>query len=167
MALATVGDGGLPNVRMVLLKEIEPAAFVFYTNYESVKAREIDAVGDRRLRHALEEPAPADPGARDRDARGRAAGGRLLSLAQPGEPPRRLGLGAVAAAREPGRADARGGEGRGARGIDPPRPPFWGGFRLVPLEIEFWADGAHRLHDRFRWSRPEPAAPWEVVRLSP
>ena len=45
MALATVGDGGLPNVRMVLLKEIEPAAFVFYTNYESVKAREIDAAG--------------------------------------------------------------------------------------------------------------------------
>ena len=83
---------GLPNVRMVLLKAIEADAFVFYTNYESVKAGEIDARRQGRLRHALEEPAPPDPGARHRDARGRAAGGRLLPLAQPAEPARRLGL---------------------------------------------------------------------------
>ena len=53
------------------------------------------------------------------------------------------------------------------KGLDPPRPPFWGGYRLTPVEIEFWADGAHRLHDRFRWTRAGPGAPWEVVRLSP
>jgi pyridoxamine 5'-phosphate oxidase len=53
------------------------------------------------------------------------------------------------------------------KGVDPPRPPFWGGYRLVPFEIEFWADGANRLHDRFRWSRSAPDLPWEVMRLSP
>ena len=53
------------------------------------------------------------------------------------------------------------------RGIDPPRPPHWGGFRIHPVEIEFWADGAHRLHDRFRWTRPVPGSPWEITRLSP
>jgi pyridoxamine 5'-phosphate oxidase len=53
------------------------------------------------------------------------------------------------------------------KGVNPERPPFWGGFRINPVEIEFWADGAHRLHDRFRWTRREPGAPWEVARLSP
>jgi pyridoxamine 5'-phosphate oxidase len=52
-------------------------------------------------------------------------------------------------------------------GTNPPRPPFWGGYRLVPLEIEFWADGPFRLHDRFRWSRPDPDSAWSVARLSP
>jgi pyridoxamine 5'-phosphate oxidase len=54
-----------------------------------------------------------------------------------------------------------------AKGLDPARPPFWGGYRLVPEEIEFWADGAHRLHDRFRWARAAPGAAWSVTRLSP
>ncbi len=53
------------------------------------------------------------------------------------------------------------------KGIDPPRPPFWGGYRLTPVEIEFWADGAHRLHDRFQWRRDRPGAPWRVERLCP
>jgi pyridoxamine 5'-phosphate oxidase len=53
------------------------------------------------------------------------------------------------------------------KGSDPERPPFWGGFRIVPLEIEFWSDGAFRLHDRFRWSRNEVDQDWEVTRLSP
>ena len=53
------------------------------------------------------------------------------------------------------------------KGLDPERPPFWGGYRIVPVEIEFWADGAHRLHDRFRWTRQEAGQTWEVVRLSP
>jgi len=52
-------------------------------------------------------------------------------------------------------------------GETPPRPPHWGGFRLRPLEIEFWCDGAFRLHDRFRWSRGNLADGWDVLRLSP
>ena len=53
------------------------------------------------------------------------------------------------------------------KGTDPERPPFWGGFRIVPTEIEFWSDGAFRLHDRFRWSRETIDGTWDVVRLSP
>ena len=56
---------------------------------------------------------------------------------------------------------------RAARGDAPPRPPFWGGYRIVPLEMEFWADGAFRLHDRFRWTRAAADATWDVQRLSP
>jgi pyridoxamine 5'-phosphate oxidase len=52
-------------------------------------------------------------------------------------------------------------------GDAPPRPPHWGGFRITPLEIEFWADGDARLHDRFRWRRATPADVWEINRLSP
>lgn len=52
-------------------------------------------------------------------------------------------------------------------GTAPNRPPFWGGFRITPLEIEFWADGAFRLHDRFAWTRAEVEKPWEINRLSP
>ena len=54
-------------------------------------------------------------------------------------------------------------------GSNPPRPPFWGGFRITPVEMEFWADGAFRLHDRFRWTRaPKGAdAPWHITRLNP
>jgi pyridoxamine 5'-phosphate oxidase len=52
-------------------------------------------------------------------------------------------------------------------GPDPIRPPFWGGFRICPVEIEFWADGASRLHDRFRWSRQGRVKPWEINRLYP
>ena len=167
MALATVGEGGLPNVRMVLLKEIEPAAFVFYTNYESVKAREIEASGVaafvvhwKSLRRQI----------RARGTVTREEGPQADAYYRSRSLPSRLGAWASAQSRplasraalmlEVARVTA-------TKGIDPPRPPFWGGFRIVPLEIEFWADGAHRLHDRFRWSRPGPEAPWEITRLSP
>jgi pyridoxamine 5'-phosphate oxidase len=54
-----------------------------------------------------------------------------------------------------------------AKGLSPARPPFWGGYRIVPSESEFWADGRHRLHDRFRWTRDRPGELWQVVRLNP
>jgi pyridoxamine 5'-phosphate oxidase len=53
------------------------------------------------------------------------------------------------------------------KGTNPARPPFWGGFRIDPFEIEFWADGAFRLHDRFVWRRTQAGNPWEVTRLNP
>jgi pyridoxamine 5'-phosphate oxidase len=53
------------------------------------------------------------------------------------------------------------------RGPAPARPPFWGGFRITPVEIEFWADGAFRLHDRFKWRRETAEAAWQIVRLNP
>ena len=167
MALATVGEGGLPNVRMVLLKEIEAGAFVFYTNYVSVKALEIEATGVaafvihwKSLRRQLrvrgtvtrEDGPQADAYYRSRSLPSR-LGAWASRQSQPLASRSALML-------EVAKVTA-------TRGIDPPRPLFWGGYRLVPVEIEFWADGAHRLHDRFRWSRPAPEAPWEVTRLSP
>jgi pyridoxamine 5'-phosphate oxidase len=53
------------------------------------------------------------------------------------------------------------------KGPHPKRPPFWGGYRIKPLEIEFWADGAYRLHDRFKWHRVSLSAAWGVERLYP
>jgi len=53
------------------------------------------------------------------------------------------------------------------KGPNPPRPEFWGGFRIAPVEIEFWADGAFRLHDRFVWRRQNVADEWTVERLNP
>ena len=167
MALATVGEGGLPNVRMVLLKEIEPAAFVFYTNYESVKAREIEASGVaafvmhwKSLRRQI----------RARGTVTREEGPQADAYYRSRSLPSRLGAWASAQSRPLASRAAlmlEVAKVTATKGIDPPRPPFWGGFRIVPLEIEFWADGAHRLHDRFRWTRPGPEAPWEITRLSP
>ena len=52
-------------------------------------------------------------------------------------------------------------------GLAPKRPPFWGGIRITPLEIEFWADGEFRLHDRFKWRRASTASEWQIRRLNP
>jgi pyridoxamine 5'-phosphate oxidase len=167
MALATLGPDGLPNVRMVLLKAIEADAFVFYTNYESVKAGELDATGKaalvlhwKSLRRQI----------RARGTVAREAGPQADAYYRSRSLPSRLGAWASRQSRPLASRAALMAEVAKvtlSRGIDPPRPPFWGGYRIVPVEIEFWADGAHRLHDRFRWTRPGAGAPWEIVRLSP
>ena len=167
VALATVDAAGLPNVRMVLLKDIEPAGFVFYTNYGSAKGREIEATGKaafvlhwKSLRRQIrvrgtttrEEGPQADAYYASRSLKSR-LGAWASDQSQPlGS---RLGLmGEVA------RVTAE-------MGTNPARPPFWGGIRITPSEIEFWADGAFRLHDRFRWSRVSNTDPWTVLRLNP
>jgi pyridoxamine 5'-phosphate oxidase len=167
IALATVDSDGLPNVRMVLLKEIEADAFVLYTNYASRKAAEIDAAGKAafvlhwkslarqiRVRGAVtrEDGPQADAYYRSRSLQSR-LGAWASRQSQP------LASRAALMA-EVARQTVR-------HGTDPARPPFWGGYRIRPTEIEFWADGAFRLHDRFRWTRPAPGGHWTVTRLSP
>lgn len=173
MALATVDAMGLPNVRMVLLKEIEPraaasgGAFVFYTNYGSRKAHELDEAGKaafvvhwKSLRRQIrvrglvsrEEGAKADAYYASRDLRS-----RLGAWASKQSEPLASREALIA---EVAKVTLR-------KGPNPDRPPFWGGYRLQPLEIEFWADGAFRLHDRFRWQRADLEAPWNVTRLNP
>lgn len=173
IALATVDATGLPNVRMVLLKEIEADAFVFYTNYGSAKGQEIAATGQaafvmhwKSLRRQVrvrgmvtrEEGAQADEYYASRSLQSR-LGAWASRQSQPLDS--RASLMADVA-----RVTAQ-------HGPFPKRPPFWGGFRIQPVEIEFWADGAFRLHDRFRWTRktdelsPNGPALWSVSRLNP
>ena len=167
IALASVDADGLPNVRMVLLKDIEPDAFVFYTNYGSAKGRELEASGKaafvlhwKSLRRQVrvrglvsrEEGAAADAYYASRSLKSR-LGAWASDQSQPLTSRSKLVAEAALA---------------GARhGANPSRPPFWGGFRIVPLEMEFWADGAFRLHDRFRWSRQRIDSKWEISRLNP
>jgi pyridoxamine 5'-phosphate oxidase len=167
IALATVDDQGMPNVRMVLLKEIEAEAFVFYTNYGSKKGQEITASGKaafvmhwKSLRRQIrvrgtvtrEDGPQADAYFASRSLKSR-LGAWASDQSQP------------LSSREALMAEAA--KVALTKGPNPSRPPFWGGFRIHPVEIEFWADGAFRLHDRFRWSRIDPTAPWTVERLNP
>ena len=167
IALATVDAAGMPNVRMVLLKEVEAEAFVFYTNYGSKKGREIEASGKaafvlhwKSLRRQIrvrgwterEEGPQADAYYASRSLKSR-LGAWASRQSEPLESRAAL-LGEVAKITV-------------VQGANPPRPPFWGGIRIHPSEIEFWADGAFRLHDRFRWSRSGRGADWTVTRLSP
>ena len=167
IALSTVDADGLPNARMVLLKEIEDDAFVFYTNYGSKKAQELEGAGKAafvmhwkslrrqiRVRGTIErEDGPqADEYYNSRSLKSR-LGAWASKQSQPLDSRGTLMAEvAVVTAKE---------------GINPARPPFWGGFRIHPVEIEFWADGAFRLHDRFRWTRAGMQAPWSVDRLYP
>lgn len=167
IALATVDASGLPNVRMVLLKEIEAEGFVFYTNYGSRKAQELDAAGAgafvmhwKSLRRQVRVRGPVErvegPQA-DTYFASRSLQSRLGAWASRQSEPLASRAALLA---EVARVTAR-------LGTNPPRPEFWGGYRLRPVEIEFWADGPFRLHDRFRWSRGSPTSDWHVTRLSP
>ena len=167
IALASVGSDGMPNVRMVLLRGLEPDAFVFYTNYESVKGQELISSGKAafvlywkslmrqiRVRGLVEQEWGS---VADAYYASRPLGSRIGAWASAQSRPlqSRAAL-AATVARE------------GVRhGTDPKRPPFWGGFRIRPLEIEFWANGKFRLHDRFRWSRATISEKWQIQRLNP
>lgn len=167
IALSTVDAFGMPNARMVLLKDVEDDAFVFYTNYGSVKAQEIEASGKaafvmhwKSLRRQVrvrghvsrEEGAKADEYYQSRSLKS-----RLGAWASRQSTPLSSRSALMA---EVAKVTAR-------HGPNPDRPAFWGGFRIVPVEIEFWADGAFRLHDRFRWTRNSVGNEWLVQRLNP
>ena len=172
IALATVDAHGMPNVRMVLLKQIEQlgsgqGAFVFFTNYDSVKGGELASAGkaafvlhsktqQRQMRVRGLVSREDGPAADDYFA-SRSLKSRLGAWASKQSQPLDSRASLLA---DVARVTAQ-------YGTNPPRPPFWGGVRITPLEIEFWADGAFRLHDRFRWSRATPAAEWQIQRLNP
>jgi pyridoxamine 5'-phosphate oxidase len=166
VTLATATRAGVPSARTVLFRGIRAGGFLFFTNYRSPKAlaiagnpravlvfhwaeldRQVVVEGSVRKATAAES---------DRYFRSRPRGNRLAAWASPqsAEIPDRAFL-------EGRFAEVR----RRYRGRDVPRPPFWGGFRLVPTRIEFWQGGRHRLHDRHRYLRR--GTKWERTRLAP
>jgi len=167
MALATVDSSGLPNVRMVLLKEIEDDGFVFYTNYDSAKGTELAATENaafvmhwKSLRRQV----------RVRGAVTREDGRQADAYYESRPLQSRIGAWASAQSRPLGSRETLIAEvaKMGLRhGTNPKRPAFWGGFRVTPVEIELWADGAFRLHDRFRWIRSGGGRAWQATRLAP
>ncbi|MCF7700074.1 pyridoxamine 5'-phosphate oxidase [Loktanella sp. M215] len=168
VALATVDTDGMPNVRIVLLRQIEDAGFVFFTNYDSAKGREIASSGKaafvmhwKSLRRQIRVRGTVtreDGPQADAYYAGRALDSRLGAWASAQSNPlasRTVLMDKLERMRE-------------TFGDAPDRPPFWGGFRIVPEAIEFWADGPNRLHDRFRWTRHAgEAVAWDITRLSP
>ena len=167
IALSTVDSAGMPNVRMVLLRQIEDASFVFYTNYGSVKSKELSdsklvafVWHSKSLRRQIrvrgqvekENGNMADLYYQSRSLKSR-VGAWASVQSQPLES--RFHLMEQVEYFEK------------KYGNNPDRPPFWGGWRIRPLEIEFWADGDFRLHDRFKWSRKTLNEAWEVKRLNP
>ncbi len=167
IALSTVDGDGMPNARIVLLKDVEDDGFVFFTNYGSAKGQELDLSGKaafvmhwKSLRRQI----------RVRGSVSREDGPQADAYFQSRNPQSRLGAWASQQSRP---LSSRGAlvtqveQATIEQGPDPIRPPFWGGFRICPVEIEFWADGESRLHDRFRWSRPGRTKPWKIDRLNP
>ena len=160
IALATATRDGAPSVRMVLLKGADEHGFVFFTNYESRKGRELRENPraailvhweGRQVR--VEGPVERLPEAESdaywatRPPRSRAA---AFSSRQSEVLESRDELERAVAEAEP---------------LDLPRPPYWGGFRLAPVTWEFWQHGDDRLHDRFRYRRE--GGTWVIERLAP
>jgi pyridoxamine 5'-phosphate oxidase len=168
MALATVDAAGLPNVRMVLLKDVDPRGFTFYSNAGSAKGAELAVNAKaalcfhwKSLRRQVRVRGPVEPvgadeadayfATRDRGARigawasdqSRPLDGRFALEKRIAEFAARFGLGEV------------------------PRPPHWTGWRVRPLAVEFWRDRPFRLHDRLEFRRPSPDSLWEKRRLFP
>lgn len=165
--LSTVGEDGVPEGRIVLLKEVDHDSFMFFTNRTSRKGQDLDAhpvacltcfwdVLGRQLRvvGGVERVADAES---DTYFASRARGSQIGAWASEQSQPlaKRAELEARVA-----RYDAE------FSGQEVPRPPHWGGYRIKPSRVEFWQSGEARLHDRFEYQRGEDGT-WTVVRLNP
>jgi pyridoxamine 5'-phosphate oxidase len=167
MALATVDGDGLPNVRMVLLKGHGPDGFVFYTNFGSAKGREILAhrkvaavIHWKSLRRQVRVRGPVTevtPGEADAYFASRSHGSKIGAWAS--EQSRPLDSRATLEKRAAAFAEKY--------PDDVPRPPHWSGWRITPVEIEFWHDGEFRLHDRIVFRRKAAGEAWTKTRLNP
>jgi len=168
MAVATVDAAGVPNVRMVLLKGFDARGAVFYTNTESAKGRELDARPQAallfhwkskrrqvRLRGPVERVSDAEAdeyfGSRSRLSQ---IGAWASKQSAPLES--RLAFEKAVAL-----YTAKFAVGR------VPRPPYWSGYRIIPMTIEFWEDRPFRLHERIEFQRDDAGAPWRKTRLYP
>ena len=168
MALATVDADGLPDVRVVLLKGWDRDSFVFYTNRESAKGRELATTPKAALNFhwksllrqvRIRGPViPVSDAEADAYYASRPRGSRIGAWASQQSRPLgdRAELEQRVADLEAEYADA-----------DPPRPPHWSGFRVEPRDIEFWHDRPFRLHDRVLFRRPDAASAWTRTRLYP
>jgi len=166
-AVATCSPDGSPSVRMVLIKRCDEHGFVFFTNYESRKGRELagnprasllfywEALGRQVRIEGAARPVSAEESARY--VRSRPRGSQLSALASPQSRPVRSRaaleqrVAALAAEHE---------------GSELPLPAAWGGFRLVPESYEFWQHREDRLHDRLRYASDEGGG-WRLERLAP
>jgi pyridoxamine 5'-phosphate oxidase len=173
MAVATVDPTGMPNVRVVLLKMLDTAqqvgrGFVFYTNHDGAKGQELLAAPKAalnfhwkslrrqvRVRGTVSTVSPHDA---DEYFASRPVGSQIGAWAS--SQSRSL---ASRAALEQAVADYTAKFGSGPI----PRPPHWSGFRVTPLEIEFWHDRPFRLHERLTFRRPTPTSAWTTTQLFP
>jgi pyridoxamine 5'-phosphate oxidase len=167
MTLATVDSRGRPSARIVLIKGVDERGFVFFTNYESRKGREladnphasllfywIELERQVRIEGTVVKASAAES---DQYYESRPLGSRIGAWAS--EQSQVIESRAVLEAREK--------EISAKYGEHPPRPPHWGGYRLIPEAIEFWQGRPSRLHDRLLYTRAVEGGDWQIARLSP
>jgi len=167
MTLATVDSRGRPSARIVLIKGVDERGFMFFTNYESRKGREladnphasllfywIELERQVRIEGTVVKASPAES---DQYYESRPLGSRIGAWAS--EQSQAIESRTVLESREK--------EISAKYGEHPPRPPHWGGYRLIPDAIEFWQGRPSRLHDRLLYTRAVEGGDWQIARLSP